>query len=351
MPSVEEGQLRKQIAGGELQGLFVVAGEEKYLVRRLAQQLRKKAGGESFPEFNQQDFTNDSSLDSIADAAQALPFFAQRKCVAVADFDVESKSAQELDKLYELWELSPETTTLVFWYPTLLFDGKKSAKWRKFLKNAEKQGTVVFCQRRSASELQRMLLREAEKNGCVLSRQNAERLVEYAGPDVTALRQEMEKLCAFALGSGQGEITGEMVETMVSKTTETTVFLMANALVAGEYEKAYGLLEQLFAQNEEPLSILGALSASYVDMVRVRAALESGGTAQDAARYGDYKGREFRLRNAQRAARNLTQGALRKSLHLLLEADLALKGSRLDGRIILDELVAKLLLASREEPV
>ena len=39
MPSVEEGQLRKQIAGGELQGLFVVAGEEKYLVRRLAQQL------------------------------------------------------------------------------------------------------------------------------------------------------------------------------------------------------------------------------------------------------------------------------------------------------------------------
>ena len=121
--------------------------------------------------------------------------------------------------------------------------------------------------------------------------------------------------------------------------------------VAGEYEKAYGLLEQLFAQNEEPLSILGALSASYVDMVRVRAALESGGTAQDAARYGDYKGREFRLRNAQRAARNLTQGALRKSLHLLLEADLALKGSRLDGRIILDELVAKLLLASREEPV
>src|SRR5699024_6153557 len=135
---------------------------------------------------NQQDFTNDSSLDSIADAAQALPFFAQRKCVAVADFDVESKSAQELDKLYELWELSPETTTLVFWYPTLLFDGKKSAKWRKFLKNAEKQGTVVFCQRRSASELQRMLLQEAEKNGCVLSRQNAERLVEYAGPDVTA---------------------------------------------------------------------------------------------------------------------------------------------------------------------
>ena len=37
---------------------------------------------------------------------------------------------------------------------------------------------------------------------------------------------------------------------------------------------------------------------------------------------------------------------LRESLHLLLEADLALKGSRLDARILLDELIAKLLLAA-----
>ena len=351
MPSIDENQLRKQIAAGDLGGLFVVAGEEKYLVRRLARQLIKKAGGEAFPEFNCQEFTNDSPVESVADAAQALPFFAQRKCVAVADFDVEAKPAQELEKLYELWELSPESTALVFWYPTLEFDGKKSAKWKKFLKNAESQGTVVHCGRRSVSELQRMLVREAEKNGCSLSRQNAARIVEYAGQDITALRQEVEKLCAFALGSGgeaPGEITGEMVESLVPKTTETTVFLMANALTAGEYERAYRLLEQLFYQNEEPLSILGALSASYVDMARVRAALESGGAAQDAARYGDYKGREFRLRNAQRSARSLSQGALRKSLHLLLEADLALKGSRLDGRIVLDELVAKLLLAARE---
>ena len=33
-------------------------------------------------------------------------------------------------------------------------------------------------------------------------------------------------------------------------------------------------------------------------------------------------------------------------MRLLLEADLALKGSRLDARILLDELIAKLLLAA-----
>lgn len=350
MPSVDENGLKKQIAAGELEGLFVIAGEEKYLVRRLSQQLIKKAAGDAFPEFNNQTFTDEASVDKIGDAAQALPFFADRKCVSVADFDVETKNAQELEKLYELWELCPESTTLVFWYPTLDFEGKKSAKWRKFLKQGEARGTVVQCGRRSVSELQRMLQREAEKSGCTLSRQNAGKLVEYAGLDVTGLRNELEKLCAYALGSsGEGtpEITLGMIEELVPKTTETTVFLLAGALIGGDYEKAYGLLEQLFYQNEEPVAILGALASSYVDMYRVRVAQEKGGTYEDAAQYGEYKGREFRLRNAQRNARNLSQKALRNSLHLLLEADLALKGSRLDARIVLDELVAKLLMAAK----
>lgn len=351
MPTVDESGLKKRMASGELGGLFVVAGEEKYLVKRLAQQLIKRAAGETFPEFNNQAFSDESSLDSVGDAAQALPFFADRKCVSVADYDVDTKNSQDLDKLYELWELSPESTTLVFWYPTLDFDGKKSSKWKKFLKQAEEQGTVVFCERRSQSELLRFLSREAEKAGCVLSRQNGQKLLEYAGLDLTALGNEMDKLCAYALGQGEVEITGQMIEELVAKSMETTVFLLAKALVAGNYETAYGLLDVLFYQREDPVAILGALGASYLDMYRVRVAQESGYTYEDAAQYGDYKGKDFRLRNAQRNSKGVSNQVLRESLHLLLEADLALKGSNLDQRIILDELVAKLLLAAKGERV
>ena len=191
MPTVDESGLRKRIGAVELSCLFVVAGEEKYLVKRLAQQLIKRAAGDAFPEFNNQSFTNDSSLDSVGDAAQALPFFAQRKCVSVADFDVEAKSPQELEKLYELWELAPESTTLVFWYPTLDFDGKRSSKWRKFLKQAEERGTVALCARRGQGDLLRFVAREAEKAGCALPRQAAQKLLDYAGQDLTTLQNEV----------------------------------------------------------------------------------------------------------------------------------------------------------------
>ncbi len=353
MPEMGESELKKQLAAGELYSLYLLAGEEKYLVKRGARRLIRRAGGESFPEFNCQEFGSGSSVDSIADAVEALPFFAEHKCVALSDWNVEERDSAELDKLYELLDSVPETTTLVLWYPTLEFDGKKSAKWKKLLKKVQEKGGVLFFERRSEADLQKLLLREAEKAGCGLSRQLAGRIVEYAGRDVTQLLGEMEKLCAFALGSASGgppEITADMVEDLVPKTMETTVFLMSNALVAGNYEKAYSLLDTLLYQNEEPIAILGALASAYVDMARVRAALESGQPAAAAGEYGDYKGKEFRLRNAERNGRSLKPEVLRQSLDLLLEADMALKGSRLEGRIVLEELIAKLLSRKEERP-
>lgn len=137
-----------------------------------------------------------------------------------------------------------------------------------------------------------------------------------------------------------------MVEELTPKSTETTVFLMVNALVAGEYQRAYGLLNALFYQNEDPIAVLGAMASTYVDMYRVRAALESGLTSAAPAEYGDYKNRQFRLRSGERWAKKMTTAQIKRCLDLLLEADLALKGSRLEPRLVLETLVARLLLVT-----
>lgn len=350
MPELDAAQLKKQIAAGELHSLYLITGEEKYLVSREAARLIRAAGGEGLGEFNSQAFTNDSTVDAIADAAEALPVFAERKCVSVADFDLEEKKSDELEKLWELLKNVPDTTTLVFWYPTASPSG---TSWQKLTKLCREKGFVLFCARRDAAELAKMLIRAAEKEGCVLSRRNADKLVEYAGQDVGRLLNEMEKLCAYALGRGQAEITGEDIEELVSQSMETTAFILSNALLSGNYEKAYGLLDTLFYHREEPVRILGALSNSYVDMQRVQTALESGRGAVDAAEYGDYnkdrKKTGYRLGVAEKNARRIRPPMLRKSLELLLEADMSLKGSSIDPQLVLEELIAKLLLAAQED--
>lgn len=352
MAAITETELKRQLAEGTPASLYLLFGEEKYLVKRWAKRIIKAAGGEEFPEFNRNELGSAATADAIADAAEALPFFAPHKCVAVADWDPESRDQTELQKVKELWQNLPETTTLLFWYPTVELEGKKS-KTKNFLKWAGQYGRTLLCQRRDASELRKVLLREAEKAGCTLSRENASRIIDYAGQDLTLLLNEMQKLCAFARGSqpkGEEtppEITAAMVEELVPKTTEATAFLLANALVAGNYETAYRHLDALFQQGEDPLAILGALGSVYVDMYRVKTALESGKPATAPAEYGDYKGREFRLRNGERNARGVPLSTLGESLSLLLQADLALKGSKLSPRTVLDQLIARLLLASK----
>lgn len=345
MPELTEAQMKQQMDKNELGTLYFLYGAEKYTLKRAAKRLIKKCGTENFPEFNLNQFSNDATMEQIVDAAVAVPLMAERKCVAVSDFNVEDKNAAELKRLQEIIENVPETTTLVFYYPTLLFEGKRSAKWKKWLTTVSKNGYAVeYCARKPA-ELEKLMIREAEKAGCGLSKRNAACLVDYVGTDMKSLLNEMEKLCAFAAGQ---EITADMIEAMVTKSMETTVFILSAELIAGNYEKALSCMDELFYRREEPVGILAALSSTYVDMYRVRVALQSGKSYRAPVEYGEYRGKEFRLSKAERALKGISLEALRKTLELLLETDGKLKSSGTDPRILMDTLVARLLLLSRE---
>ena len=145
----------------------------------------------------------------------------------------------------------------------------------------------------------------------------------------------------------------EQVEKTITKNMETTVFLLSNALVRGDYSKAYALLDLLMAQREEPYTILAVLSSAYIDMYRVRAAIESGKTSMAPTEYGDYRGRDFRLKYAERDVRDLSIEMLRECLSLLLNCDLSIKlsgGENMD-RIALEKLFAQLLYVAHRGSV
>lgn len=252
MARITESECKKQLDAGALSSLYVVAGEEKFMVRRHAQRLIDKAAGDAFPEFNRNELGSACDIDALADAAAALPFLAEHKCVAVQDLDLFERSQHELDKLYELMANLPDTTTLVLWFPTLDPGGKQAARWRGFLSQAEKHGSVLLLGKRPPEELKALLERQAKKQGCTLPARSSRTLLEYAGTDLNRLTGELDKLCAYTLGTGGTEITPAIVEELVPKGTEITVFLMVDALVAGDYQRAYNLLEALFAQKEKP---------------------------------------------------------------------------------------------------
>lgn len=347
MPEITESDLKKQIEKSNFSSLYLLYGEEKYLVGRYAGKLIAKAKGTAFEDFNLQRFDGgDVSVDTIAAAAEALPFMAERKCVSVSDLNVESLRAGELNKLEELIASVPATTVLVLSLPTLVVNPKKDRKWKKFIDLVNRNGCSLECKRRTGTELEKLLCAGAAKRGCDLSRQNAGRVISYSGNDLQTLYNELEKLCAFV---GAGEITAQSIDRLVTRNLEARVFDLSKAIVSGAYDRAYGILDLLFDQNEEPVGVLAVLSAAYLDLYRVRIAVQGGFSATEPAKYFDYARKEFRLTNAERDARRLSVPVLRASLQALLKADTALKSARGNRRIVMEKLIAELLLIAEGE--
>ena len=76
MAQMSEADFKKHIESGHLSGLYVLYGEEKYLVRRNAKKLiRKACADDPFPAFNFQRFDGAAPVDDIAAGCGGPSFY------------------------------------------------------------------------------------------------------------------------------------------------------------------------------------------------------------------------------------------------------------------------------------
>ncbi len=347
MPEITETELKKQIRGSEFQKFYFLYGEEKYLVGYYADRILSKADAGGPPDFNLQRMDGETAgIDAIASAVEALPVLAGRKCVAVRDLDVPALKAGETAKFRQLLSDLPETCVLVVYELSLAVDGYRNKGWKKFLKEAAGAGCVVRFRERTKYQLGKELCRLAERRGCTLSQQNAAHLIGFCGTGMLTAFSEIEKLCAY---TESGEITAQTIDRLTTRNLEARVFELSNAVFAGDGTRVYEILNGLFFQNEEPVGILSVLSLAYLDVYRVRAAVQSGLSALEPAKYFNYRGVEFRLERAERICGRFSTSMIRDSLEALFQADTALKSARGSRRILLERLIARLLLIGKGE--
>lgn len=347
MAVLNEQDFRKEISAGGFSRLYLIYGEEKYLVKKYTDYLFKKLSGKSASSFDSDILSGNVSLQAIADSSEQLPLMSEKRCVCINDFDFEQLSEADLKSLITLCSDLPESTVLIFSQPTLTIDPKKS-KTKKFSAAAEKAGTVLRCERKGDIALQKYAVSKAKRLGCELSEINAAKLVSYCGTDMNTLENEVQKLCAYV---GSGEITHEAVKNIAVKNAEARVFALSDSIIRRDFSSAYRQLDLLFYQRERPELILGVLSSSFVDIYRVRAAIESGEKASVLKEIfpSAYKGRDFKLRNAERDMRRFSGAAVSEILGAIAEADIKLKSNLSSQRLTLELLIAKILLIVKED--
>lgn len=340
MASLTENELKSQIKSCKLNNLYLLYGEEKYLISHYTSKLIDVVLDGTINDFNFKKFkASDISVDSLEEFIEVLPFLSSKKCVVVSDLEIEKFNVTEIKKLKEIVSKIPETTILIISQSNIDASTYKSSKWNSFIKLVEKHGNVINFKKLSRLSLEKQIINWARKLNLNISKNSVEKLIEYCGDDLLNLRSELEKLSAFA---DNGEITEDDIELLVSKKAEANVFDLTKAVSQNNYDRALKILHVLLEKKEEPVAILSLLASNYIDMYRVKVAKNSGVPTNQIAELFDYKRKEFRLTLASKACDNYSLKDLRKYISFLKEIDLKLKSSKDDNKILLEKLLVKL---------
>lgn len=348
MPTISENELKIAIKASQFSNLYFLYGEEKYLVRHYTSLLEKKIVNPDFSDFNLHVYDGKTAdIDEVSTAAEALPMMSEYSCVIIKDMPVDNLNSDDSENLISFISDIPETTVVIITLPTLSVNMKNS-KAKKVLSAFEKYGSVIEFGRFGMQQLTKLIEKGAKDRNCSFGYNESAYLISLVGDDMSVLLNELEKICSY---KKEGIVTKEDIDAVVVKSMQARAFDLTKALVANNCDTAMDILDTLVAMKEEPISILGAIITPYVDMYRAKIYSSGGLRAEEVAKDFNYRNKEFRLTNALRTASKYSVKQLRQFLEVLFEADTMLKSTSVDGRLILEQTITKLLLISNGEKI
>lgn len=353
MAYLDEKSLTKHISSKKYNNIYVLFGDEKFLIKHYTSQLIKKVAGESPDEFAFHEFTKDVDLQHLSVAVGAVAFTALYNTVVVYDMDINKLDKEDFEALQGILASVPDSTVLIFTYPTFDTNAKtgeagKRSKFKPFCDKVIKlQGEVYELNQRDAVALEHQLAAWADKRGKKISLPTASKVIYYCGTNLQTLKNELDKLIAYT--GDREEITVDDIEKVVVKKLEAKIFDLMDFVLLGNLEKAYSLLAKLFELKEDPRSIVRLLGNSYVDVYRARVTTESGANMSETADFFKYGNRTWVLNKIKGKSERLSTNAIRKSLGEILDLSARLNTVALNEEAEVLKLIAKLTLIAKEE--
>ena len=308
MPPLTATILRKQLAAGETDPLYMLVG---------ADDLEKSAVAAEFAEMVEEDlrpfnveriYGGEAKVDQLIDAASTLPMMATRRVVVVAEAEKllipkrESKAADaDQERLEAFIESPPSHATVVF------VCGPLDLR-RRLIKLLLKAAHVVDCGTiESEADAQRWVKARAAREKVTLEPAAAAELVARAGLDIQRLRAGLDRVTLYAMG--QTAVPADDVRQAVTAGPEAQAdWGIANAIQRNDVREALRELGLAFESGDVAFKILG--------QIRI-------------------------------AAEKLSGPRLRPAMNALLRTDVALKSSGGDPRILLERLVVEMCVPAR----
>jgi len=187
--------------------------------------------------------------------------------------------------------------------------------------------------------LQQWLIKQAKEEGMELSSESARILTEMVGQNKALLEMQLRKFRDYLKDSR--EITPEIIESLTSVTKEYNIFNLQDALGKGEKGKSLEIGYNLLDGSFDMIFIISMLTkfvSTLMKIIELRGKRISDNEAANEANLSYYY-----YINCKKASFLLNEKRLMKAAEALLNADIKVKTTSIDEKIIFTILISEIL--------
>ena len=307
-------QLQKDIRSNKFYPVYLLHGEESYLVDEAASLLEESIVDESAKSFDQQIiYGTDSNARYILEQLLLFPLIAPRRLVLV-------REAQLLADIKDLesYVSKPAPSSIL----VLAYKGKSLDKRLKLYDAIKKNGFILAADPLKETQVIPWLMHTSREMQVRLDPEAAEALVELIGGEVSKLYPELKKL--QGLYQEGGVVSRTDILDLVGMSREYNVFELQAALESGDALKTMKIAMIMTAQKDYSLIMLIATLSGYFTRLY---AVKSLGNADDST-IGEAIGIKapFIIKKYKTAARLYSPESLERIIGSLHVYDMKSKG-------------------------
>lgn len=243
--------LEKNLNTGKLDSLYLIYGEEEYLVDKLMKKIRKNFG-ELLPGMNYIQIDETSTKDIISNI-ESPAFGYEKKLIIVKNsglFKKDGRKKQEDPLQEEIANYIKENKEIIDEMVILVFCEKEINK-NIVYKAIENVGLVCECEVLKPHQIINNLKQICKMYKVDLEDSVAQYFLEIAGTSMQDLINEIRKLIEYT--GENGSITKDAINNLTTKQVESIIFDLTDNLGLKKTDKAIEILDNLI-YNKEPVA-------------------------------------------------------------------------------------------------
>ena len=318
--------LNKHIKEKSFRSVYLLCGDEPFLVGSYKKRMREAISGDDTMNFNYFEGKN-PDVKEIISLADTMPFFADRRLILI-DSSGFFKNAPE--ELVTYLPQMPDTTCLIFCEMEV-------DKRNKLYKKVKELGHVAELNKQDSTQLMQWAAGILTKDGKKITKPVMEYFLERTGDDMENIRTELEKLICYTMG--RDVITVEDVEAIGTVHVTNRIFEMVSAIVAGNTKKALDLYEDLLTLKEPPMRILFLIARQFNQLLQVKELAAQGNDKGAVA--SKLKVPPFAAGKLITQAKAFSKEQILSYVELCVESEEAVKTGRLGDRMAVELLIAR----------